>query len=167
MFRTEPKQLNQTTRTTSTFGLMNERAHAARVDSRPEWLMRRKKWRQKKEQEFRLCRKKERNTHTHTQFLRRTVWISKRVCFVNQFNCCLIINYCFQVFLIRCERFPNWRSTRKHNLNGIAFTHAAHDTLSRKKKIERFWREGQGISPWSSKCSKEALSAVMPSALSA
>lgn len=33
--------------------------------------------------------------------------ISKRVCFVNQFNCCLIINYCSEVFLIRCERFPN------------------------------------------------------------
>lgn len=25
------------------------------------------------------------------------------------------------MLLVRCERFPNWRSTRKHKINGIAF----------------------------------------------
>lgn len=65
MFRTEPKQLNQATRTTSTFGLMNERAHAARVDSRLEWLMRRKKVKTKKSKSLDFVERKK-ETHSHT-----------------------------------------------------------------------------------------------------
>lgn len=116
------KQLIQTIRTTSTSRSLD----CGWWQSWFEWLM---LMRKKKIEE------KKRDKHTHTPFL-CSVWISKRVCFVNQFNCCLIINYCFEVFLVRCERFPNWRLTRKHTWNGIHCIHSIFSTEHTEIRVQ-------------------------------